>query len=181
VQKSLGRSYFYKGREWPYRDVQPRVLAEVFLPTWVPDEAAGTSAAELELLDDPEGVVDYKFYCFHGEPRFLYVSQGLHDHSTARMDFLTLEWKLASFWRPDYYRFDTIPPKPARLDEMVSISRELSAGIPFVRVDLYEHLGRVLFSEMTFSPVSGVMPVSPRRADDDLGRLIDLSLVERRT
>jgi hypothetical protein len=64
---------------------------------------------------------------------------------------------------------------------MVSISRELSAGIPFVRVDLYEPLGRVLFSEMTFSPVSGVMPVSPRRADDDLGRLIDLSLVERRT
>src|SRR5690606_15858403 len=106
-----------------------------------------------------------KFYCFHGEPRFLYVSQGLEDHSTARVAFLSLEWVTLGFGRSDYDDFEHVPPKPQKFDEMIAAAKLLSAGIPFVRVDLFEHDGVVLFSEMTFHPVSGMMPFLPREAD----------------
>lgn len=67
---------------------------------------------------------------------------------------------------------------PQNLPAMVAIAQKLSADIPFVRVDLFEHFGKVLFSEMTFHPVSGMMPVEPMEADYEIGRLLDLSIVE---
>lgn len=187
INRSLSRNYFFAGREWPYRDVQPRVIAEIYFPTWAPKRL---SADELASGHDDEaersiaesvarnGVFDYKFYCFHGEPTFLYVSQGLHHHPTAEMAFLSLEWKPTGFSRPDYIEFDRLPPKPSKLDEMIAIARKLSRGIPFVRVDLFQHRGRVLFSEMTFHPVSGMMPLEPRSADSAIGKMLDLSLVD---
>lgn len=179
IEKSLARNYHYLGREWPYRDVRPRVLAEVYLPTWAPEGGDADAAALQRVSEQAEaGMIDYKFYCFHGEPKFLYVSQGLHDHQTAKMIFLTCDWKPAGFVRPDYRHFDGVPPRPSALDEMLSVARELSAGIPFVRVDLFEHFGRILFSEMTFHPVSGMMPVAPKSADLEIGRFLDLSRVE---
>lgn len=114
-------------------------------------------------------MTDYKFYCFDGEPRYLYVSQGLEDHETARISFLSLDWDFMPFRRGDYRPFKELPPKPVPLDEMVGIARTLSKGIPFVRVDLYEHGGGVLFSEMTFHPCSGFMPISPESADEEMG------------
>lgn len=187
IERSLSRNYYYLGREWPYRDVKPRILAEVYLPTWKlgevepPAEATRPELTEGSTASDPsvasQGIIDYKFYCFHGEPMFLYVSQGLHDHGTARMDFLTLDWELTNFRRPDYRRFSALPPKPANFNTMISMARNLSAEIPFVRVDFFEHLGRVLFSEMTFSPVSGMMRLYPKSADFQIGQLLDLSSV----
>ena len=123
----------------------------------------------------PGGQVDYKFYCFGGEPRFLYVSQGLEDHSTARISFLTMDWDFAPFGRGDYRAFDALPPRPACFDEMVGLSRRLSEGIPFVRVDFFEHGGAPRFSEMTFSPCGGFMRFDPPEWDGRLGSWIDLS------
>jgi hypothetical protein len=179
IENSLARNYHYLGREWPYRDVKPRVLAEVYLPTWVPENVKVDADALQRVSQQAEaGMIDYKFYCFHGEPKFLYVSQGLHDHQTAKMIFLTCDWKPAGFARPDYHHFDELPSQPASLNEMLSVARKLAAGIPFVRVDLFEHFGRVLFSELTFHPVSGMMPVEPKSADVDIGRFLHLSRVE---
>ncbi|MCH8571897.1 hypothetical protein LSI54_11105 [Nesterenkonia sp. AY15] len=178
IEKSLARNYYYSGREWPYRDVKPRILAEVYLPAWEPE---GTkSDTKIETLADQieAGMTDYKFYCFNGEPKFLYVSQGLHDHETAKMIFLTCDWEPTGFARPDYLHFDAVPPKPSTLDEMLAIARRLSEDIPFVRVDLFEHFGRVLFSEMTFHPVSGMMPIEPNSADVEIGRYLELAHVD---
>lgn len=188
IEKSLSRNYYYSGREWPYRNVRPRIIAEVYLPAWLPgDVSSGTEPIVLATKHErnpsdpsmnPDGIIDYKFYCFHGEPKFLYVSQGLHDHGSARMDFLDLDWIPAEFVRPDYLRFDEIPPKPASFDAMLALARELSSDVPFLRVDLFEHHGRVLFSEATFSPVSGMMLVNPASANLEIGRLLDLSVVK---
>lgn len=187
IEHSLSRNYFSLGREWPYKDVRPQILAEVYLPAWYPGGETPTtsvinsSAVRSDHSSLPaeyaDGVIDYKFYCFHGEPRFLYVSQGLHDHGTAKMDFLTLDWELADFSRSDYRRFAELPPKPVSFDEMIELSRRLAGGIPFVRVDLFEHRGRLLFSEMTFSPVSGMMSLNPKSANLEIGELIDLSRI----
>ncbi|MGO2933208.1 ATP-grasp fold amidoligase family protein [Microbacterium sp.] len=187
INRSLSRNFYRNGREWPYRDVQPRVIAEVYFPTWDPpanvQDRRNLTAADadqqraLEESVERNGVFDYKFYCFHGEPKFLYVSQGLHDHQTAKMAFLSCDWTPEEFVRPDYLHFDEVPPKPASLSEMSDLSRTLSAGIPFVRVDFFEHRGQVLFSEMTFHPVSGLMPIEPQSADYEIAKHLDLSLV----
>nr|MBS1901048.1 glycosyl transferase [Actinomycetota bacterium] len=173
IERSLARNYFYLGREWPYRDVPPRVLAEVYLPTWTPD---GASTSEEDATAD--GVVDYKFYCFHGEPEFLYVSQDLHDHDLARRTFLRCDWTPAGFGRHGYRGFEDALPQPPQFEEMMELARVLSAGIPFVRVDLFAQHGHVLFSELTFHPVSGMIPFDPRSADLEIGRSLDLSVVK---
>lgn len=75
ISRSLNRNYYYHGREWPYKDVPPQIIAEKFMY----DER------------NKDGLTDYKFYCFDGTPEFLYVSKGLDDHSTARISFLNLD------------------------------------------------------------------------------------------
>lgn len=188
IELSLSRNYYYQSREWPYLNVKPRILAEVYLPTWNPEdgEASPRSSGSIGLgrrskaasLTQSYGLIDYKFYCFHGEPKFLYVSQGLHNHRTAKMGFMTLDWMPAEFGRSDYGRFDQVPAKPPNFEAMIATARKLSSGIPFVRVDLFEQFGRILFSEMTFHPVSGLMRFEPKTADIETGRFLDLSAVE---
>ena len=121
-----------------------------------------------------EGLVDYKFYCFDGEPRFLYVSQGLENHTTARISFLSMDWELEPFARDDYASFESLPEKPQSFNEMVGYAKELSTGIPFVRADFYDHNGKALFSEMTFCPCSGFMSFAPMDWDAKVGELLDL-------
>lgn len=122
----------------------------------------------------PSGLVDYKFYCFNGEPQFLYVSKGLEDHSTARISFLTLDWQFAPYRRSDYAPFEELPPKPTCFEKMVEVCRVLANGFPFLRVDLYEINGHIYFSELTFSPCSGYMPFANRTQDREMGKFLNL-------
>jgi uncharacterized protein YqgQ len=126
------------------------------------------------LKDSSGGLIDYKFYCFNGVPRYLYVSQGMDNHKTARVSFLTMDWERAFFGRDDYSEFEMIPPKPGRFEDMKQIAAVLSQGIDFLRVDLYEINGEVYFSELTFSPCCGFMPFNPPSADYDVGRLLEI-------
>ena len=157
INHSLSVNYYESGREWPYKDVPHRIIAEEYLE----------DANEKEIID-------YKFYCFNGEPKFLYVSQGLENHRTARISFVTLEWEKAKYERRDYMPFELLPKKPTCLDEMIQISKKLSAGIPFVRVDLYEVCSKVYFSEMTFFPCSGLMPFKEIEDDYEIGNYLVL-------
>lgn len=153
IEENLRYNYYYSGREWPYKNIEPCVLAEPYI------EEAST---------------DYKFYCFGGTPRFLYVSTGLANHDTARISFITLDWQFAPFIRNDFSPFEELPPKPSQLDRMITLAEELSKGIPFVRVDLYQIGNSVYFSELTFFPCSGMMHFHPDEWDRILGG--DLSL-----
>ncbi|MDK4377291.1 ATP-grasp fold amidoligase family protein [Enterococcus faecium] len=158
IEKSLSNNYYISGREWPYKNVKPCIIAE-------------------EYLEDSKGstcLTDYKFYCFHGTPHYLYVSTGMEDHSTARISFLTLDWKFAPFGRADYKEFETLPEKPERLEDMIEIAKKLSAGTKFLRVDLYEINGKIYFSELTFFPCSGMMPFTNDKYDKLLGDMINL-------
>lgn len=157
LETSLENNYYIYGREWPYKNVKPRIIAEQFL-----DDGHGS------------GLFDYKFYCFNGEPRYLYVSTGLENHETAQISFLTLDWTFAEFRRSDFKPFEQLPEKPSKFDEMIKVARELSSGTKFLRVDLYEVNGNVYFSELTFSPCSGMMPFSDEKYNIMLGNMIDL-------
>lgn len=157
IQKSFSRQYFWHGREWPYKSIKPRIIAEKYME----DENA-------------QELVDYKFYCFNGTPRFLYVSQGLENHSTARISYVSLEWENMPFIRPDYKPFDELPLKPRNFDLMIKIATELSANIPFLRVDLYEVNGKVYFGELTFFPGIGMNKFEPEEWDRRIGEWLEL-------
>ncbi len=157
IKKSLKNNYFYNGREWPYKNVKPRIIAEQY------------------MKDDTNNfLTDYKFFCFNGEPKYLYVSEGLDNHSTARMDFFDMDFKPAEFYRPDYARLQHMPTKPTNFEKMKEISRKLSKDMSFVRVDLYEIDQKIYFSELTFSPCSGYMRIKPEEWDLKLGNMLNL-------
>lgn len=161
LKKHLKQNYYWGCREWPYKDVVPRVFAEEYLD----------SGSEL-------GLIDYKFYCFNGEPEFLYVSEGLDNHETARISFLTLNWKFAEFKRTDYLNFDQLPKKPDSFNEMIQLTKKLSNGFAFVRVDFFEYNGKPRFSEMTFHPCGGFMPFDPPEWDQKMGSMLNLGWVK---
>ena len=160
VEKSLKKNFYYNGREWPYKDVCPRIIVEQYM-----DDGDGTL-----------GLKDYKFYCFNGEPKFLYLSQGLEDHATARISFVSLEWEREPFRRIDYKEFEELPSKPVCLGEMVRLARELSKGIPFLRVDFYEVNEKVYFGELTFYPGSGYTEFYPEEWNKRIGDMISLDM-----
>ncbi len=157
INKSLNRNYYYNGREWPYKNVKPRIIAEKYL----------------ENKKD-QGLRDYKFYCADGKVLCLYVSEGLEDHSTASISFLNKDWTFSEFKREDFKPFEKLPEKPEKYEEMLEISEKLSKGYKFLRVDLYEVAGKVYFSEFTFSPCSGYMPFSPKEWDEKLGKMVEI-------
>lgn len=123
-------------------------------------------------------LIDYKFYCFDGEPLYLYVSEGLDNHETARITFMTIEWERAQFQRNDYSTHIKPPTKPNHFDKMVEIARALSKGHPFLRVDLYEINGMVYFGECTFAPCGGYMQFVPDKYDYAIGNLLRLPEIE---
>lgn len=116
------------------------------------------------------GLKDYKFFCFDGDPKFLYVS----DSTSHSLAFLNTDWTLAGFGRDDFHPLDNLPDKPENLEHMLTIVRKLSAGIPHVRVDLYNIGGHIYFGELTFYTGSGYIPFNPKEYDCKLGDLLTL-------
>lgn len=160
IERSLKRQYFYHGREWPYKNVKPRILAEAYLED------------ENEAL----GLTDYKFFCFNGVPRLLYVSQGLENHATANISFYDMEGQAMPFRRKDFAPLEGELVVPDNFGEMKTIAQRLAKTVecPFVRVDLYSIQGKIRFSEITFSPCSGMVPFEPEEWDYKLGQWITL-------
>ncbi|SCW59264.1 TupA-like ATPgrasp [Ruminococcaceae bacterium YRB3002] len=158
MRKTLKKNNYYYGRDWPYKHIKPRIIAE-------------------EYLDNgPLGLIDYKFYCFHGEPKFLYISQGLENHSTACITFYDLKGKRMPFQRADYPTHSIDPLLPENFDEMIQIAKKLACEVkaPFIRIDLYNINGRIVFSEITFRPCSGYMKFVPQEWDNKVGEMLTL-------
>lgn len=162
LENRLRNNFYYNCREWPYKHVMPRIIAEEYM----------------QIMAD--GMIDYKFYCFHGKAKCLYVSQGLEDHATARISFLNLDWTPAGFKRSDFAAFETLPPRPSCLEEMIQLAETLSAEHAFLRVDLYEIDSQVYFSELTFYPCGGFMPFDPPEWDEIVGSWLELPHERRR-
>lgn len=154
INRSLKTNYFWEGREWPYKNVKPRIIAEKYMKD-----------------NDEKDLIDYKFYCFDGKVEFLYISQGMDNHETARISFLKTDWEFAPFKRSDYKSFEKLPEKPSQYEKMLDIAENLSKNIPFLRVDLYQIQNQVYFSELTFTPCSGHMPFVPTEWDRKIGEL----------
>lgn len=163
LNKRLKINYFYAGRQQSYKNIKPKLIVEQYLE-------ADTDAEDSSV----KGLVDYKFYCFNGEPHFLYISKGLEDHRTARISYATLEWEKADFHRHDYMEFEQLPPQPACFEKMIELSRILARGHYFLRVDFYEVNEKVYFGELTFYPGNGMTLFEPEEYEEQFGDLIKI-------
>lgn len=143
-------------RERPYLNVPRRIIAEKFM----------AERPNMHFSD----LMDYKFFCFNGEPKFLYIS----DSPNHELAFLNTDWTVAPFRRKDYKPLQNIPPKPDNLDDMLNVARKLSKGIPHVRVDLYNVGGHIFFGELTFYTGAGFIPFDPKEYDKILGDMLKL-------
>ena len=153
----LNRNFYSLHREWPYKNVKPRIIAEKYME----DESG-------------KDLKDYKFFCFNGEPKLLYISEGLSDHSTAKISFADMDYKIAQFKRNDFKPFDKLPEKPLNFEKMKELAKILSKGKAFIKVDFYEINKKIFFGELTFFPCSGYLPFDPEKYDKVLGDWIIL-------
>lgn len=145
----MNTDYYLQHREWPYKNVVRRIIAEKYMV----DE----SGSQLK---------DYKFFCFDGEPKALYVASDRYVDT--RFDFYDMEFNHLDVVNGHSNSCKPIS-KPERFEEMIEISRKLSKGFPHVRIDLYNINGRVYFGEMTFFHMSGFSPFYPEEYDKLFG------------
>ena len=155
LKKGWRKNYYKRNKEYPYRNLIPRIIAE-------------------EYMEDESGyeLKDYKFFCFDGEPQFLFVATGRQVNDT-RFDFFDLNWNHLPVLN-GHPNADYPIAKPKNFKEMIDVARKLSQGIPHVRVDLYNVDGKIYFGEMTFFHWSGMTPFEPKEWDYIFGKYLRL-------
>lgn len=158
LKQSLRQDIYTTFREWPYKNVKPRIIAEKYV--------------EVEGHSD---LPDYKFFCFNGEPKYCQVIRDRNTKET--IDFYDMEWNHMPFvgLNPIAENGEHPVVRPLHLDDMINKCRMLSIDIPFSRIDFYVVNDKVFFGEITFFPASGMGEFRPKEWNDTLGSLIKLS------
>lgn len=153
------QSYYKTNREYPYKDVPHRIIAEKFL----------VNGTDSELKD-------YKFFCFNGKAEYCQLIANRTSNET--IDFYDRNWIHQDFigLNPNVHHASILERKPDNYDEMLEVADELAKAIdhPFVRIDLYNVNGKVYFGEITFFPNSGTGRFRPSGWDLKLGKMITL-------
>lgn len=156
IEKSLRRNYYYVGREWQYKEITPRIIAEAYMEDGKTKELR-----------------DYKFFCFDGEVKAMFIATERQSSKPTAFDFFDSEFRHLDV-RQGHPNAETVPEKPVNFELMKSLSEKLSAGIPHVRVDFYEVNGRAFFGEMTFFHFDGSTPFDPEEWDWRFGEWLHL-------
>ena len=151
---------FYYGREWPYKNVKPRIIAEEYIES-----------------SNVTGLVDYKFMCFDGVADNVMICSDRQSGRT-RFDHFDREWNHLKYQYADRDKaVDYTLPKPEQMDEMFHIAELLAKPFPYVRVDLYCENNKIYFGELTFYPQSGFDTDFTEKTDLYLGTKLDITSV----
>ena len=156
LNRFLKRDYYSQWREWQYKDIPKRIIAEEY------------------IASDDNGLTDYKIHCFNGEPKLILVCKDRFSRSGLTEDFFNENWEHLDVRRPDYPNASSSISRPELLDEIMELSRILAGDIPFVRIDWYIVNEKILFSEITFYPASGLTAFVPESWDDEFGKWLSL-------
>ncbi len=162
LKHQLRKNMYRSTKEWPYKNVERRILCEKYMV----DE----SGSELK---------DYKFYCFNGSPRFCQVVSNRFSEESTSKDVYDTNWQLQEFSGP--FGRDDVPAtlnepleRPEGYDKMLEIASQLSQGLPFARIDLYNINGKIYFGEITFYPASGLRSFYPAVWNKRIGDWLNL-------
>ena len=152
----LNRNYYDRNREWPYRAVPHRIIAERY-------------------MEDPKQgeLQDYKFFTFGGVPKVLYIAQGRGLGGETVADFFDMDFQHLPF-TIDHNMAPVPPEKPKNFEKMKQLAAVLSEGTPQLRVDFYEVEGKIYFGEMTFFHCSGMEAFHPGKWDQIFGSWVEL-------
>ena len=150
LTRSLKRNYYRTTREWQYRNIEPKIVAEEFLG---------------------ERIDDYKFFCFNGEPKFMYIEKETDEHPSQAI--FDMNFDRLPFSMDDDVCLSVFE-KPVFFDEMKRIAGVLSSGIPFIRVDMYYVGGRILVGELTLYHYGGYIPFNPPGWDKTIGGYLNI-------
>lgn len=152
LSKCLKRNYYKRSREWPYKNVRPRIICEPYI----------------------KGIVNqnYKFFCFNGVVKFLYVAP----FREATSDYFDADYNHIDGIHNVFHKSAPIPPaKPDTFEKMKALAEKISAGYPEMRVDFYDDHGRIYFGEITFFQEGGFAPWIPDKWNYKFGDYIDIS------
>lgn len=156
INKHLKLNFYWNAREWPYKNVKPRIICEKYLKD--------------NTLKD---LMDYKFFCFNGIPRVLYVAS--ERGVDTKFDFFDLEFNRLPI-KNKYKNSSKEIPKPKNFEKMINLAKALSKEIPHVRVDFYNIDGKIYFGEMTFFHLGGFERFEPEKYDEIFGSWIKLPI-----
>lgn len=149
-------NYYLKAREWPYKEVPHRIIAEKYME----DSRTG------ELRD-------YKFFCFNGEVKTMFIATERGRRKEPYFDFFDMSFTHLNFTN-GHPNAPQIPEKPKCFEEMKILASKLSEGFPFMRCDFYEVDGKVYFGEITLFHHGGIVPFNPESVDVEWGQWINL-------
>ena len=156
LRRGIRENYYQKNREWPYKDVPRKIIAEQYMKS------------------DAGGLTDYKIHCFNGEPKLILVCKDRFLETGLTEDFFSINWEHLDIRRPKHPNASAPIKKPEELDEMLRLAAILSKDIPFLRVDFYIVDHKIYFSELTFYPASGFDKFVPEFWDNILGDWLTL-------
>ena len=153
--EQLRTNGYWYGREWPYKNVKPRILAE-------------------EYLESPDGdLIDYKLMCFNGKVKCTFICTDRFTGKGLHVTFFDRNWNVMPFER-SHPSLKNGYPKPKTYDEMVRLAENLSKNMKFARIDFYEVNGKIFFGEITLHPGSGLEAFQPIEWDYKLGSWLKL-------
>ena len=156
INKALKFNYYYAGREWPYKNVIPKILVEKYM-----------------LDDELEELRDYKIFCFNGKAEFFKIDYDRFTNHKA--NYYDRKLRLLEFGEevcpPDPNKNITIPKD---IYKMFDLAEKLSKGLKFARIDFYFTNNKIYFGEITFYPASGFGKFTPAEWDEKLGKMIEL-------
>ncbi len=154
LKKWLEEDYYKIKKEPQYKNIKKKILCEKYI-----------CDKECQLLD-------YKFFCFNGVPKFIEVDFDRFANHT--MNFYDIDWNLLKLNKGDYQNYYNHVEKPEKFNEMVKIVEKLCKNFNFVRVDLYNVDGKIYFGELTFTPAGGLTPFKPIEKDIEISKMFDL-------
>lgn len=156
LNRSLKQDIYRLLREWPYKNVKKRIIAETYI----------------EPATNEDDLPDYKFFAFNGDVKALFVGTE-RGTGNVKFDFFDSNFNHLNLVQTHPMSGKDIP-MPANFEEMKILASKLSKGIPHVRVDLYNVKGKIYFGELTFFHHGGVTPFHPQEWDYTFGSWIQL-------
>ena len=155
LNKHLKHNYYWTNREWPYKDVPPRIIAEKYME------------------DETGELRDFKFLCFNGRLRTEFICTERYTETGLRVTFFDEDWNRLPFIR-HYPSSEKEIPRPESFEEMKRISELLSEDMAFARIDFYEVSGEIYLGEITLYPGSGLEEFDPPEWDERIGSWLTL-------
>lgn len=154
----MKKNWYWYGREWPYKNVKPRIICEDYL-----------------VQDDGDELRDYRFFCFNGEPKFIAVDFSITNKKKTRRNLYDLNWNRIdaeiSYPKENNY----IVEKPQKLKKMVELSKKLASNLRHARIDFYYIEGKIFFGEITLYHQSGYGKIRPAEFDKKMGEWLKLN------